>query len=425
MMTPYTTYKPSGIEWIGDIPEHWEVKKIKNSFKLIMGQSPDSGDCNLNGEGIPFLQGNADFGYLFPKPQNWCIKPTKIAPVNSVLLSVRAPIGAVNIADQEYCIGRGLCSLVALNTKFLYFCLDCLNEELNSLGTGSTFKAVSTEQINNTFTVIPPLYEQTAIATYLDRKTAEIDRIIANKQKLIALYEEEKQTIINQAVTRGVDKTVKLKPSGVEWLGDIPEHWGVKKLGYMGRCQNGISIGGDSFGSGYPFVSYGDVYKNDCLPISVKGLVNSTEKDRVAYSVDEGDVFFTRTSETSEEIGIASVCKSTIQNATFAGFLIRFRPYPNLLISAYSKYYFRSQLHRYYFVKEMNIVTRASLSQGLLRNLVVLLPPLDEQSEIANYLDNESSRLDTLIVKFKKQIELFQEYRTTLISEVVTGKMKV
>jgi type I restriction enzyme S subunit len=421
MMTPYTTYKPSGIEWIGDIPEHWEVKKIKNSFKLIMGQSPDSGDCNLNGEGIPFLQGNADFGYLFPKPQNWCIKPTKIAPVNSVLLSVRAPIGAVNIADQEYCIGRGLCSLVALNTKFLYFCLDCLNEELNSLGTGSTFKAVSTEQINNTFTVIPPLYEQTAIATYLDRKTAEIDRIIANKQKLIALYEEEKQTIINQAVTRGVDKTVKLKPSGVEWLGDIPEHWGVKKLKWLhGTMSGGTPKTSDSnyYEGDIPWLrsldlNNGDV--TDCeIRITQKAIAESATKivplNSVLLAMYGG----------AGTIGKSGLLKfeATINQAICA--II-----PNEQTLPEYLHYFVIFYRPYWMIGAEGTRRDPNISQDDIKNREFLFPPSKEQLDIVSYIEKECSRLDTLIVKFKKQIELFQEYRTTLISEVVTGKMKV
>jgi len=130
----YSSYKDSGIEWIGEIPSHWEVKKIKYSMSLIMGQSPNSDDCNSDGEGMPFLQGNADFGLINPLPQNWCKNPTKIAPHNSVLLSVRAPIGAVNIANVDYCVGRGLCALISDNTKFTYYASVCLYDELNSLG---------------------------------------------------------------------------------------------------------------------------------------------------------------------------------------------------------------------------------------------------------------------------------------------------
>jgi len=423
-MKTYDTYKPSGIEWIGDIPEHWEMKKFKYFYRFSMGATILKTDLIDNGK-IPVYsatESDTIFGYVDYS--------NVILELNDFVIPARGiSIGYIYLVEQEStCTQTTIYAKFNKNkgivSKFVFYYQKGLREQLFQFDR-TAIPQITVDQVKSNFLIIPSVEEQNKIALYLDYKTAQIDRIIANKQKLIALYEDEKISIINQAITRGINKSVAFKDSGVEWLSETPEHWKVKKLGYMGRCQNGISIGGDSFGSGYPFVSYGDVYKNVCLPLSVDGLVNSTEKDRIAYSVEKGDVFFTRTSETSEEIGIASVCMSTIEDATFAGFLIRFRPYSNLLVSSYSKYYFRSQLHRYYFVKEMNIVTRASLSQGLLRNLVVLLPPLEEQVEIANYLDNECLRLNTLIDKFKKQIELFQEYRTTLISEVVTGKVKV
>ena len=139
--------------------------------------------------------------------------------------------------------------------------------------------------------------------------------------------------------------------SGVEWLGEIPASWEIKRLRYVGACQNGISKGADYFGSGYPFVNYSDVYTNLELPKMVSGLARSTDEDRKNYSVKTGDIFFTRTSETIEEIGIASTCLNVINNAIFSGFLIRFRPFHSLLFQEFSKYYFRSNKHRYFFVK--------------------------------------------------------------------------
>ena len=155
------------------------------------------------------------------------------------------------------------------------------------------------------------------------------------------------------------------------------------------------------------------------------GLADSSIQDRKQYSVLEGDVFFTRTSETIDEIGFSSTCLSTIKEATFAGFLIRFRPKPDILIKGYSKYYFSSKTHRAFFIKEMNIVIRASLSQDLLKKMPVLLPPNDEQIEIGEYLDSISFKVDNLLSIKQKEIEKLKEYKTTLINSAVTGKIKV
>ena len=136
-------------------------------------------------------------------------------------------------------------------------------------------------------------------------------------------------------------------------------------------------------------------------------------------------MLFTRTSETIEEIGFASTCIETIPNSVYSGFLIRFRPTSDKLFKGFSKYYFRSQVHRAYFVKQMNIVTRASLGQDLLKNLVVLLPPVDEQHSIASCLDTKCSEIDSLIALKQAKIEELKEYKKSVIYEYVTGKKEV
>src|SRR5690606_23245604 len=143
-LDPNAKMKDSGIEWLGEIPEHWEVIKNKYLNEINMGQSPSSDDYNFEGKGKPFLQGNAEFGYLNPSPKTWCENANKVCSKNDILLSVRAPIGAVNIADQEYGIGRGLSSISCKsNLMFWFYQFLTLKERLNSIGTGSTYFAIS------------------------------------------------------------------------------------------------------------------------------------------------------------------------------------------------------------------------------------------------------------------------------------------
>ena len=177
--------------------------------------------------------------------------------------------------------------------------------------------------------------EQANIARFLDRETHRIDNLIAEKRKFVALLREKRGAKISRAVTRGLNADAPVKASGIDWIGKVPEAWKVTKLGYLGRSANGISIGGEAFGSGYPFISYGDVYKNRQLPEKFSGLVQSSKEDRVSYSVKSGDVLFTRTSETVDEVAFPSVAMSDVPEAVFAGFLIRFRPYKDTL-HAYS-----------------------------------------------------------------------------------------
>lgn len=210
------------------------------------------------------------------------------------------------------------------------------------------------------------------------------------------------------------------KDSGVQWLGEIPSHWECVRLKNLGTCQNGVSKGGDYFGEGFPFVSYSDAYKNIVLPTTVQGLARSSEDDRVAYSVEKGDVLFTRTSETIDEIGFASTCLETIKDSVFAGFLIRFRPNTCSIIPEYYKYYFRSMHLRKFFTKEMNIVTRASLSQQLLGQLKVLIPSINEQKSISLYLDRKCNELDEWLSKKQMEVEHLLELKQRIIADAVT-----
>lgn len=342
-------------------------------------------------------------------------------------MSVRAPVGALNISDKEYGIGRGLCSIkgIGINREFLLYFLRKSVDDFEILSNGTTFSAITVDTLKNVKIVIPSLKEQQQIANFLNHKTHEINSIIGDTKQSIVELKKYKQAVITETVSRGLNPDVKMKDSGVEWIGEVPEHWNVSRLRYLGTLQNGISKSGDAFGSGFPFLSYGDVYRDIELPKTVSGLIESSESDRLNYSVTYGDVLFTRTSETIEEVGFSSTCLETIPDVVFAGFVIRFRPTTDELFPRFSKYYFRSQIHRSFFAKEMNLVIRASLSQQLLKKLPVLLPSIEEQQQIADYLDEKCAHIDSLIADKEKLIGEFETYRKALIFEYVTGKKEV
>jgi type I restriction enzyme S subunit len=311
------------------------------------------------------------------------------------------------------------------NTNYFYHLFNSCQEELIRHGRGTTFVELGTYELGNIFLVFPPPKEQQAIAAFLDAQCAKIDGIIAEMEQQIEILKQYKTSLITETVTKGLNKDAPMKDSGIEWIGKIPAHWEVKKLRHLGNFQNGINKDGEYFGSGYPFVSYGDVYNNMLLPFHVDGRIESSKKERVLYSVKEGDVFFTRTSETVEEIGFSAVCGRTIPDATFAGFLIRFRPNTEELDMRYGKFYFQAELLRAFFVKEMMIVTRASLPQSLLKNLWVLLPPNKEQEEIGNFLTTKCAKIKNIIADKRQSIETMRAYKKSLIYEYVTGKKRV
>jgi type I restriction enzyme S subunit len=196
-------------------------------------------------------------------------------------------------------------------------------------------------------------------------------------------------------------------------------------LKILGGFQNGISKGSEYFGHGLPFMNYGDVYKNEITPTSVEGKVDSTDSERNQYSVLRGDVFFTRTSESKDDIGVSSTCLRTINQCVFSGFVIRFRFYNETHIPEYSKYHFQTHWKKVFIESKMNIVTRSSLSQQILGQVPVLVPPLNEQLQIVDFLDSKTKEINDLVQLEQKKIDLLKEYRQSLISEVVTGKIKV
>ena len=207
-LKPYPKYKDSGIEWLGEVPEGWKIKKLKYLSRLNMGQSPDSAVCNSEGIGIAFLQGNADFTDKFPKERYYTTEPKKIATIGSVPFSVRAPVGAVNIADKDYAIGRGLCAIdisdLTNHGYFLYW-INCLKVQFNAIQMGSTFESITAEQLSSMIGAMPNPQEQTAIANYLDQQTAKIDQVIDKAQQAIVLLKEKRISLITHVVTGKVD----------------------------------------------------------------------------------------------------------------------------------------------------------------------------------------------------------------------------
>jgi type I restriction enzyme S subunit len=194
--------KDSGIEWIGEIPAHWEEKRAKDISSITMGQSPSSDDYTEEEFGYPFLQGNAEFGNLHPTPKVWCSVIKKWCKPHDILLSVRAPVGAVNVANAQYGIGRGLCAIQPNSVmKYWYFVFASATSFLNSIGTGSTYLAISVEDVRNISLAIPPTKEREQIANYLDDKTAQIDAIIEAIIAQIVKLKELRKTLINDVVT--------------------------------------------------------------------------------------------------------------------------------------------------------------------------------------------------------------------------------
>ncbi|MBU1044086.1 MAG: restriction endonuclease subunit S [Candidatus Omnitrophica bacterium] len=426
-MKQYSTCKNSGIEWIGRIPQSWNFKRLKYLDRTIMGQSPESDDCNRDEAGVPFLQGNADFSSLNPIPNVWCKHPNKLAEKNDILLSVRAPVGAVNIADQTYGIGRGLCAIrpKRSNKKYSYYRVLCLSDELNRISTGSTYSAVSVEQVNNVVVPDPAFEEQEALSAFLDRKTIQIDDLIAKKERMIELLKEERIAIINQAVTKGLDPNVEMKESGIEWLGRIPKHWDVKRLKYLSKkIGSGVTPkGGASVYQfdGVLFLRSQNIHFDGLRLDDVAYISQEVHDNMIGSKVFAGDVLL---NITGASIGRCYYYPENLGEANVNQHVCIIRP-NKFALTKYLTYCLSSELGQQQIINNQNGISREGLNFEELSTFVLPMPDYNEQKKITKFIDNKISLVAEQIKSEQKSIELLKEYRSALVSEVVTGKIDI
>ena len=428
-LKPYYSYKSTRVPWLGDIPAHWDVHRLRFAAQIVAGQSPPSEIVREFTGTSPFLQGNAEFGERSPTPRLSCESPNKKAQRQDILLSVRAPVGALNIADQAYGIGRGLCAIrprEQVNRDFLYYALSTTKESLNQASTGSTYDAVAVGDVGNVVTPVPPLDEQAAIVRCLDDADQRIRAYVNAKERLIALLEEERQAIIHQAVTKGLDPNVRLKPSGVEWLGDVPEHWAVLTLGQIA----------DSFRTG-PFGSM--LHQSDYVeggipvinPVHMRGgeivedpsrTVSAAVADRLSsYRLGLHDLVFSRRGE----LGRCALVRGRETSWLCGTGSIRVR-----IVYGYMEPEFLIQALQARWVGEyLSLVsvgaTMANLNTAILKGVPVPVPPIQEQRDLLAFIGQRRRSVDEVIAHTRRQIELMDEYRTRLIADVVTGKIDV
>lgn len=432
-MRRYPEYKDSGIEWFGDIPYDWDLIKIKFIFETTMGQSPDSEKCNDKQLGFPFLQGKAEFGEVHPEPTRYCTEPKKMSKKNDILLSVRAPVGEMNISNTEYVIGRGLCALTPRNVlnEYSFYSLKTAIEGLKVLSTGSTFDAVSMDDIKNLHLVIPPINIQKRVANYLKEKTVGIDNLISDKEKLIELLIEKRQAIITKSVLEGLAANVIMKDSGVEWIGEVPEYWDVVQFKYCFNTSTGLSITRSELGEeGVHCIGYGPIHsrlgfdldlKRDELTKAPYELFES-KKSAIA---SENDFIFCDTSEDIDGSGNNVYVKDLDGNDLLAGsHTILARPIRKFE-SRFLAYLFSTKAWRSQIQSRVFGVKVYSITQQILNSTYVVLPSIEEQKEIIGYLDSKISIIDSVVNDIIIQVDKLKEYRQSIISEAVTGKVVV
>jgi len=340
-MTPYPAYKASGIEWLGDIPAHWEVKKLKHFSEIINGSTPQTGNTEYWDEGeIVWLTPN-DLGKLdgkridnssrriTEKGLNSC--GTSLTPPNSIVLSTRAPIGHIAITTISSCTNQGCRTIVSeltlCDVNYVYYLLYSQKEELQSLGQGSTFTELSGQNLGNFRIPFPSLSEQRAIATYLDHKTSLIDTYLAKKQQQIDRLQAYRTALINQAVTKGLNPAAPMKASGIEWLGDIPAHWEVHLVKRhfkveLGKMLNQAKQSEEDLVRPYLRAANIKWEQVDVKEVSVNEMgFTSSQLER--YRLRKGDLLVT---EGGVTVGRSAIWKDEFEECYYQNSLNRVRP---------------------------------------------------------------------------------------------------
>ena len=351
---------------------------------------------------------------------------TTILPVNSIIFSKRAPIGLVVLNREPICTNQGCIGCVPLadkaKSKYYYYVLCAFTEQFDLLGSGTTFKEISANSFANFIVPTPPLPEQQRIASYLDKKCGEIDELIALQEKMIAQLTEYKQAVITEAVTKGLDPNAKLVPSGIEWIGEIPEGWKVcriknvaslfGRIGFRGYTSEDLNKDGEGaitlspsnmrpMGMDYTNVTYLSWYKYNESP---------------EIQIQNGDLLMVKT---GSSYGKVSYVEGLPREATINPQILRIIPH---IEPRFLGYYLQTPL--FIFQVEGGVVggTIPTIAQEKIYNFFVVLPPKAEQHSIASYLDTKCSEIDTLIALKRQKIESLNAYKKSVIFEAVTGK---
>ncbi|NQU80892.1 MAG: restriction endonuclease subunit S [Bacteroidetes bacterium] len=398
-------------------PTHWQIKKLGEVCEIIMGQSPPSTTYNSQGIGLPFFQGKAEFKEINPVVEKWCSAPNKIALPNDILLSVRAPVGTTNIANQKCCIGRGLAAIRNENYKYVFYFLRNIEQQLEKKGTGTTFRAISGETIRTTEIPLPPIPEQQAIVSKIEELLSDLEN---GKQQLQIAQQQLKvyrQSLLKSAfVGRLTNSDVK--------DGKLPDRWKNEKLGELidkpqygtsKKCNYGIN------GIGVLRIPNIAIRHIDSTDLKF-ALFDNTEIEN--YKLKEGDILTIRSNGSVDLVGKCALIKKKDEKYLFAGYLIKLRPKQNLILPKYLLNVLSSILLRDQIEKKAKSTSGVNnINSEELKSLIIPICPLEEQQRIVDELESKLTVCDKIEETISHSLQQAETLRQSILKKAFEGRL--
>lgn len=437
---PYPAYRDAGIHCMGRIPAHWNVRRLKHVCSQFALYGANIPAIHYKTEGVRFLRTTdiTDDGLLTEQgvflPDGLVRK--YMLNDNDILISRSGTVGRSLLYKKHL---HGPCSYAGYLVRFaleecmspeyvFYFTkTEAFSEFLSIASISSTIENVNAEKYANMYLTIPPFEEQKIIAMFLTNSDEAIRKVINLKLELIRFLEEKRRATINHVVTHGLAPTVPLRPSGIEWLGEVPVHWTLCRL--RNSCLMRVSnVDKHKRDDEVPvrLCNYVDVYKNDRIHSEHNFMHATATRDEIKqFRLRRGDVLITKDSETWDDIGVPALVEDTHDDLLCGYHLALLRPFPKHLNGTYLFYALRSDGVSRQFHIAANGVTRFGLSHNAIKSVWLPIPPVAEQVAIASFLDRECFDIDKAIEAAQREILLLNEYRTRLIADVVTGKLDV
>jgi type I restriction enzyme, S subunit len=442
-MKSYSLYKDIGLDFLGRLPEHWYIAKLKHlasiSFSSVDKHSFEDEIpvrlCNyvdvykndLIGSDMSFMQATATETEI----ERFTLREgdVLITKDSESWEDIAVPAYVNEDIDGVLCgYHLALIRPSAIDPKYLFwvFCSSTLNDQYKVEAHGITRYGLGKDSIENSVIPVPSILEQQDIARFLDCKTAQIDALIKKKQRQIDLLQEQRTALINHAVTKGLNPDSPMKDSGVEWLGEIPCRWEIKRLRrYKVLVQTGPFgsqlHSSDYVPNGYPVVNPANMINGSIVPDESKQVSFEKRQELSQHILQKGDIVFARRGELGRAVLVTGQEEGWLCGT--GSILIRFLE--ARLRSDYLSYYLQLPSLRDHFLSESVGSTMDNLNSQILLAMPILEPPSIEQAEIVEYVSSIREKTRQAIEKISKQIELLQEYRTALISEAVTGKIDV